>query len=458
MKRLIFCFDGTWNKLDPDLATNVVLTAASIERLGSDGVDQLIHYDEGVGTSEYEKITGGVFGRGVTENIREAYRFLIFNYDPGDQIYVFGFSRGAFSARSFVGLIRQVGPIDRLHAGRIDEAMDLYREKEDTPSNVSKRQKFRADYAVGVCVSDDDDAYRCTNVRNYTPGSAPPMRIAYLGIWDTVGAMGWPNIVTRFGIDHWLNQEHDFHDVSIDGFVESVRHAVAIDEERKLFPLISIGDVSELNRAVGDEPAAPDARYQERWFPGVHGAVGGGGDIRGLSDGALAWVLQGAKHAGLKLDTNAGTRIHSFRPDPYAPLDNETDASFSVTDLIEKDREGPDHIWQLSPAAIRRWRAPAERMKEGAYRPDVLRDVAEELDALPELDFVAPTDLLDEVVVEPRKTLSHYAFKYYRNNNMWPVIFDANRDALDSPDEIFPGQVLRIPRLNLAEKAAPSRG
>lgn len=447
MKRLIFCFDGTWNKLDPDLATNVVLTAASVERLGRDGVDQVIHYDEGVGTTEFEKIRGGVFGAGVMENIREAYRFLIFNYDPGDEIYVFGFSRGAFSARSFIGLIRQVGPIDRLHAGRIDEAMALYKDREDLPLNHAKRQAFRALYSGGVCIDYEDDLYRCANIRGYKTGSAPIMKIKYLGIWDTVGAMGWPNIVTRFNIDEFLNQEHDFHDPSIDEFIESVRHAVAIDEQRKLFPLISIGDVTELNRAAGDENDDPDAHYQERWFPGVHGSVGGGGAIRGLSDGALAWMLQGAKQAGLKLDTNAGTRIQSFRPDPYAPLDNESDPSFSITDLIEKDREGPDHLWQLSASAIRRWRAPATKFDGELYRPDVLRDVAAELDAMPELDFRPPVDLLAEVVVEPRKTLSHYAYRFYGDHNMWDLIFQANVDTLDTPHEIFPGQVIRIPAL-----------
>ncbi|WP_254554222.1 phospholipase effector Tle1 domain-containing protein, partial [Salmonella enterica] len=79
--------DGTWNKLNPDLATNVVLTAASIQRTDDDGIAQIIHYDEGVGTDELEKVRGGVFGQGLVKNLREAYRFLIFNYDPGDEIY-----------------------------------------------------------------------------------------------------------------------------------------------------------------------------------------------------------------------------------------------------------------------------------------------------------------------------------------------------------------------------------
>ena len=94
MKRLIFCFDGTWNALNADTPTNVVLTAASIVRQTADRTTQIIHYDEGVGTGPMDHFAGGVFGWGLIQNVREAYRFLIFNYDVGDQIFVFGFSRG----------------------------------------------------------------------------------------------------------------------------------------------------------------------------------------------------------------------------------------------------------------------------------------------------------------------------------------------------------------------------
>lgn len=111
-KRIIFCFDGTWNVLSAAFPTNVVTLAASIVR-ETDGVSQIIHYSEGVGTRASEKITGGMFGEGLIENIRQAYSFLIFNYDPGDEIFVFGFSRGGYSAQTFVGFIRHVGILRR---------------------------------------------------------------------------------------------------------------------------------------------------------------------------------------------------------------------------------------------------------------------------------------------------------------------------------------------------------
>src|SRR3546814_21063007 len=82
----MFCFDGTWNKLLPDVATNVVLAAASIDRIDPEDVPQVIHYDEGVGTGDLDELRGGMFGHGLIGNVREAYRFIVFNYDPGDEI------------------------------------------------------------------------------------------------------------------------------------------------------------------------------------------------------------------------------------------------------------------------------------------------------------------------------------------------------------------------------------
>lgn len=443
MKRLVFCFDGTWNKLEPGRATNVVLTAASIERIGRDGVPQIIHYDEGVGTGDLDQFRGGMFGTGLIDNVREAYRFLIFNYDPGDQIYVFGFSRGAYSARTFVGFIRHVGPLQRLHVGRIDEALDLYEHRQtgDDDADAALRD-FRARYSGAVCIGGADDTWRCANVEGYATGSAPQLRVSYLGVWDTVGALGVPD---RLPFSGWLNREYDFHDPSLDAFVESARHAVAIDERRELFPVVPFGDLTDLNRAAGVEPSDPNAPYQEKWFPGVHGSVGGGGDIRGLSDDALAWVLAGAKKAGLKLDTAQGTRIHGFRPDPLAPLVNETKPEWSATQLLKDDRDGPRHLWQVAQAAQRRWQTPAAKLGGKLYRPGTLQYVATELDSLGPWSFEPPTEVIAIEKVAPSDTLSRYAHKHYGSAKLWPVIFDANRDTLDDPDEIFPGQEIRIP-------------
>lgn len=446
VKRLIFCFDGTWNTLNEYTPTNVVLTAASIQRSTSDGVTQIIHYDEGVGTGKTEHLTGGMFGAGLVEHVREAYRFLIFNYDAGDEIFVFGFSRGAFSARSFIGFLRHVGPLRRLHAGRIDEALMLYRHRLDEKDGAEQElRQFRSDYSSDVCIGKVDDDWRCANVPTYTAGAAPVMSIRYLGVWDTVSALGVPE---NLPFSMQINREHRFHDAKLDDFVENARHAVALDERRAMFPSVSLGDLAALNRVRGYDDANADAPYQERWFPGVHGSVGGGGDIRGLSDDALAWVLKGAKIAGLHLDTARGTRIDGFHPDWRAPLVNVKHPSSSLTQIVKTDRAGPEHLWQMSISAIRRWQTSAALLPDGEpYRPRSLARVEKELAALPSWTFEAPAELLDSVTVISGDTLGKFAAHYYGDAHLYQVIFQANVDTLESADDLFAGQTIRIPKL-----------
>jgi uncharacterized protein (DUF2235 family) len=445
MKRLVFCFDGTWNKLSADTPTNVVITAASIERVTRDGTTQIIHYDEGVGTGYLDHLSGGMFGVGLVEIIRRAYSFLIFNYDPGDEIFVFGFSRGAFTARSFVGFIRDVGPLSRVYAEKIDDALGLYERRlkgEDDASDAMRQ--FRADYSGAVCTVDGDDAFRCQKVDGYQTGQAPAMRVRYLGVWDTVGALGIP---ANLPGSSWLNQNEHYHDVALTEFVESGRHAIAIDERRALFPVTTWGDLTAINATKGKTPDAIDAPYQEKWFPGVHGSVGGGGDIRGLSDGTLAWILKGATLAGLRLDIAHGSRIYGFKPDPLAPLNNVEHPEFSATQIVHTDRMGPEYVWQLGAATIRRWKAQADELPEKRlYRPKTLGAVKAALDAYP-LPQTESGDLIEMHMVAAGDLLSALAKHFYGDAEQWPRIFAANRDQLDDPDELFVGQTLRIPKL-----------
>lgn len=454
-KRLVFCFDGTWNKLAANTPTNVVLTAASIERITKDGVAQIIHYDEGVGTGQREKYTGGIFGAGLDVNLREAYRFLLFNYDPGDEIYVFGFSRGAFTARTFVGLLRYIGPLRRLHVDKIDDAIALYKRRgSSAPATVEELLHFKRDYANGVCTSADEDAWRCANIDGYVAGSAPLISVKFLGVWDTVAAMGVPEVFPASG---WLNRRHRYHDMRVDSFVENFRHAVAIDERRATFPATLADGLDELNRARGYEPDDAKAPYQERWFPGVHGSVGGGGDIRGLSDAALAWVLRGATMAGLDLDTAHGTRIHGFATASDAPLRNTSVVKLGMMDKLTKDRTGPRHAWQVHASAQRRWQQWVDR-SGNRYRPKTLALAADELDALPLEDYAPPTEVADHIVVEKNDNLSRIAKRVWGKGNLWPLIFAANRDVLDDPDILFPGQTLRIPHREIAEPKPDKEG
>ena len=204
MKRLVFCFDGTWNRLDASTPTNVVVTAESVLPLASAGTAQLIFYDEGVGTGRFERMRGGMFGSGLVQNLADAYRFLIFNYTPGDEIYIFGFSRGAYTARSFAGLIAVCGIILRKFAGKAGEAIELYKSRSQTDEYVTRMLQFRREHSPQICVSTNENDWRVANVSGYDPVRSPRLRIRYLGVWDTVGALGIPS---RFKLAGFINKK-----------------------------------------------------------------------------------------------------------------------------------------------------------------------------------------------------------------------------------------------------------
>lgn len=449
MKRLVFCFDGSWNQLDAPYPTNVVFTAESVLPIAADGTAQVIFYDEGVGTEKGEKLTGGMFGKGLEKNLNDAYRFLIFNHTPGDEIYVFGFSRGAFTARSFVGLISNSGILNRRYADRANEALANYRQREDSEPFRERMNLFRSSYGPDICVSAAEDRWRAANVANYT--SRPLLHIRYVGVWDTVGSLGIPSYL--FGAD-FANSEYRFHDLSLSPFVKSARHAVSIDERKKDFTPTLWDNLDALNQAEGFAIDAGDAPYQQKWFPGGHGSVGGGGDVTGLSDQALDWVWDGARQAGLKLDSSPGSRVYGLVPDAAAPLENMTKKpNFSLIGIVidrlpTADRTpGPKALHEVSVSARRRWFTPAGNLPEGRrYRPKTLGNVASALDTLDPSDFVAPPgDDFKVHEVAPGETLRGIALAYFHDAEAADAIFRANRYKIDDPNRIYVGQTLRIP-------------
>lgn len=454
-KRLVFCFDGTWNRIDAPNPTNVVLTAESVLPLGEDGITQVIYYDEGVGTAKGETITGGVFGEGVNQNLADAYRHLIFNHTPGDDIFVFGFSRGAFTARSFVGLIRNCGIVARCHAGRVNEAVDLYRSRapNDEPGR-EKARRFRADFAPDMCVEEGEEAWRRQFVPGYVADSAPLLSICYLGVWDTVGALGVPS---RFFISKLMNGGLSFHDTSLSAIVRSARHAVAIDETRLDFEPTLWTGFDEMNAKAGKKPDDADAPYQQKWFPGVHGSVGGGGDFHGLSDQALDWIWDGARLAGLRLDSSPSSRIYRLLPNFTEPLDNSDTSKLGRLARLKAAAGhaiwrrgprsgGPTNLHHVSVSARRRWHAAG--LSDGEYRPPPLAGVAAALGA--DMEYAKPFPLpapgtFDVVVVEKGQYLSKIAKELYGDAMRWPEIFAMNRDKLWDANRIYPGMSLRVP-------------
>lgn len=446
MKRLIFCFDGSWNSLDADCPTNVVLVAEMTKPIASDGAPQIVYYDEGVGTAKDERFRGGAFGKGMMDNIREAYRFLLFNYEPGDHIFAFGFSRGAFTARSFVGFIRHAGILDVDSAKEINRAIELYKavfkgDGDDAPSAL----EFRSRYSSQVCVSEWDRDWRTQNCEGFDPNT-PTLEIKYVGVWDTVAALGCPKLIPGAT---WINRRFGFHDAKLTSKVQSARHAVAIDERRVMFEPVLWNNVADLNNSMGASMYDVKAPYQQKWFPGVHGSVGGGGPERGLSDAALTWVLHGAKATGLELRNHPKSRIFSIAPNATAPLHNGPLAWHdrrligSIKHfLLCSDRVGPDDIVEVSASARRRWAASKSELPEGeSYRPKTLQKLAKPLSES------TSTDLLGSLqhVVQKNDTLGKLAKKYLGHAEKSADIFDLNRDQLDDPDDISIGMSLHIP-------------
>jgi len=311
-KLVVFC-DGTWNSADNPDRTNVFRLYQATEARDAIGQPQVVHYVSGVGTGRgiVDKVTGGGFGMGISDNIKNAYRFIVSNYQPNDEIFLFGFSRGAYTARSIAGLIRNMGILRRENLYLAGEVYKRYKDRstEWSPNGV-QAVSFRE--------------------RNNHPG-IPPIR--FLGVWDTVGALGAP-FGTPFGLLITALSKTRFHDMRLSTYVESAYHALAIDERRWPFrptrwELDPIHD--QRNAAYTQQKGIP--LYEEQWFPGVHSNVGGGYPNVGLSDCALSWMANRAQHHGLNLNTasiNPG-----FAPNPLDHInDSQTPMYRRLTRLF----------------------------------------------------------------------------------------------------------------------------
>lgn len=268
MKRIVLCCDGTWNRADQaqdgvPCPTNVLRLAYRVAKRDPDGIAQVVFYDQGVGTGNcVDRLTGGAFGAGLEDNILDAYRFLIANFEPGDDLFLFGFSRGAYTARSLAGMIRKCGILARRHVKQYVPASRLYRHPDIHPDH-KEAAEFRACHSC--CGSD-------------------PIPIKCIGVWDTVGALGIP----MRGLRSLTRRRHRFHDTELSGTVEHAFHALAIDERRSPFePTLWL------------EKPKPNQLVSQTWFPGVHSDVGGGYASTDLSDITLRWVMDNASLAGL---------------------------------------------------------------------------------------------------------------------------------------------------------------
>ncbi len=316
-KLVIFC-DGTWNE-PTKRGTNVVRMLQATDFVDKDGNPQIAHYIAGVGTRrEDEKVIGGAFGFGISENIKNAYAFIVSNYDVGDEIYLFGFSRGAYTARSIAGLIDNLGVLCRHNLPLVSIAYKHYKDRTAPwEPGGAESEKFRNEYCHPY-----------------------PTRIRFLGVWDTVGALGAPygELLGRI-LDAVFKT--GFHHVALSEGVDAAYHAMAADEHRWPFRPTPV-TLTEYHRARNEKNIAERGfpLYVERWFPGVHSNVGGGYDNHGLSDYALDWMAARAEENGLKLknwEDVCLSRDRPFRPNLAEKIENSQTLGYRVaTSLLVK--------------------------------------------------------------------------------------------------------------------------
>lgn len=323
-KNIVICCDGTWNFAEQkddgkDAPTNVCKIYQAIDPT-RDGFDtpQLAWYDQGVGAELgpagkllslfgkllASKVPGleklgplveGATGLGVAENIREAYTWLCRVYAPGDRIFLFGFSRGAFQVRSLSGLIYTVG---LLKSSAHNYARTAFRKYEQfRPRNIGK-DHARGDTREARAHLSDDEAELFHD--------HDALRIHFLGVWDTVAGLGLPMWGWSFEL---LRIRTSYHNTTVVPCVDHAYHAVAMDEHRSSFMPILL-----------KAPANFKGVLEQRWFRGAHADVGGGYADTSLSDVALEWMMDRAEQAGLRFTPR---RRLAIRPDSLGSLHDE---------------------------------------------------------------------------------------------------------------------------------------
>ena len=291
-KRIVLLLDGTWNDIDAgrcdtnivrmrDLISKHLVAASDHGELGNNtaskkvhgytasGKEHIIYYERGVGTGAFDRFNGGAFGEGLSRNIRHAYKFLSFWYEPGDEIFVYGFSRGAYTARSLVGYLAATGLLRR------DACND---ERESLAWGYYRTPPY--DRMPGVW----HDLTEYVHNRD-------SFRVALLGVFDTVGSLGIPiHFAWQFNRD-----KYEFHDVELSSITDVNLHALAIDEHRWPF-----------QATLWRMPAFKkyETVVEQVWFSGAHADVGGGyiveesrdADTAYADDTTLDWMVRRTKH------------------------------------------------------------------------------------------------------------------------------------------------------------------
>jgi uncharacterized protein (DUF2235 family) len=282
-KRLVVCADGTWVDSNDgkngkiQVPTNVTRISRAIKAVSQDGIQQIVNYHAGVGTEggRLSRIIGGTTGKGLSENVREAYSFLANNYSHGDEIFLIGFSRGAFTARSIGGLIGEIGLLTKKGLNALPEVYEDVQHRRD-PNYVPSHP----DVPFSRKPSASDPRYAEELERRGLTRLDIPIKV--IAVWDTVGSLGIPRVgfLQKVGLQMRESKATNFYDTKLSNCVENAFQALALDEQRSSF-----------SPAVWEKPEGNRTTLRQVWFPGAHANVGGGYDDQQLADISLAWMM-----------------------------------------------------------------------------------------------------------------------------------------------------------------------
>ena len=329
-KNIVICMDGTGNRGGRTRGTNVWRIFNSVDR-NHDEVEQITYYDDGVGSDGFRpfRLAAGAFGWGLSPKIRNAYAFLVENYEEGDRIYLFGFSRGAFTARSLAGMICRCGLLERepftsapqrSRDRAVRRVLDAYRSERVVPQ--SEEENVPPPPRIRHCLGIDDLPLR-------------HVRIHFIGVWDTVDAVGG----TLGGLSalDWLWRKlfrkrwWGFHDLDPHPDICSAFQALSLDDERRTFhpkvwnrpnaPLAGAAGDQSGNEAATSESTGGETNQivQQVWFAGAHANVGGGYPKDSLSLVPLLWMMCRARERGLHFLDSKWDRFREAA-DPHGRL------------------------------------------------------------------------------------------------------------------------------------------
>jgi len=365
-KRVAVLLDGTWNSVNDN--TNVWRLKSLLASQGRDGLEPTSYYSVGVGTAFGERLCGGMFGYGLNDEIIRAYEWLIDHYNVGDELFIFGFSRGAYTARSLSGLISKCG---LLAAGAPLSVNQLYARFRRARAAMTIRELIQQQNAGKTDFSLEE---------RWILKYSEAIDIQFVGVWDTVGALGLP-----FGNLPILGKaDMQFLNTGLRHSNKSAFHALAIDEHRKAFaPTLWTVDFKKWTLPPRHERTF--SQVEQRWFVGAHANVGGGCQSDPLAQAPLKWMMDRASLNGLVFRRDIDFDV---LPSPPPISDSYAEFMHGAYKLLTRGKPfyreiGSDPVpssntelrgninESIDASVFERWRS------DNAYRPQNLRQWGE---------------------------------------------------------------------------------